>query len=271
MNSTFQLPKAELRKTLSWLTFFSIAMGYLETAIVVYIRKLYYPEGFTFPLVPISHDIAVTEFWREAATIVMLAGIGILSGKNASQRFVFFLYAFAIWDIFYYVFLYVLLLWPQSLFTWDILFLIPVPWVGPVICPCLVSLTMIALMCSTVYWQQKGKSGKLSWKEGGVLFLGSAIIITSFIWDYFEFVRGNPTGKSTFTLAHNKELFSEGATYVPKEFSWLMFWCGQVMIIGGVLLFHLRMRREKKLSVVSRQLSVVSREEAEGNVVLSGN
>ena len=104
MNSSFQLPKTELRKTLFWLTMFSIAMGYLETAIVVYIRKLYYPEGFTFPLVPISHDIAVTEFWREAATIIMLAGIGILSGKNASQRFVFFLYAFAIWDIFYYVF-----------------------------------------------------------------------------------------------------------------------------------------------------------------------
>jgi hypothetical protein len=163
----------------------------------------------------------------------------------------------------------VLLGWPQSLFTWDILFLIPVPWVGPVICPCLVSLTMIVLMWSTVHWQQKGKSGKLSWKEGSVLLLGSAIIITSFIWDYFEFVRGNSTGESTLTLAHNKELFSEGATYVPKEFSWLMFWCGQIMITGGVLLFHLRMRREKKLPVVSKLSSISNKNEIEGKVVLS--
>lgn len=232
-------------------------MGYLETAVVVYMRKLYYPGGFNFPLVPVSSDIAVTEFYREVATLIMLLGIGILAGKNASQRFVFFLYAFAIWDIFYYVFLYVLLGWPQSLFTWDILFIIPVPWVGPVICPCLVSLTMIGLMCSTVYWQQKGKSGKLYWQEGSVLLLGSAIIIISFIWDYLEFVHNHPTGRSSFTLAHNKELFSEGATYVPKEFSWMMFWCGQIMIAGGVLLFHLRMKKEKAVTLKEKKLLVL--------------
>lgn len=256
MQNIQPINKYEIRKTIFWLTLFSIAMGYLETSVVVYVRELYYPGGFKFPLVPIAHHIAVTEFWREAATIIMLAGIGILAGRNNAQRFVFFLYSFAIWDIFYYVFLYVLLLWPENLFTWDILFLIPVPWVGPVICPCLVSLAMIILMISTVHWQIKGKSGKLIWKEGVVLLLGCAIIITSFIWDYLEFVHAHPTGKSSFTLAHNKELFIEGATYVPKEFSWLMFWCGQVMLMGGVLLFHLRMRREKKLSVVGSQFSV---------------
>jgi hypothetical protein len=264
------LNKKEIRKTIFWLTLFSIAMGYLETAIVVYMRKLYYPGGFQFPLVPISPDIAITEFWREAATIVMLAGIGILAGKNGPQRFVFFLYAFAIWDIFYYVFLYVLLLWPQSLFTWDILFIIPVPWVGPVLCPCLVSLTMIALMCSTIYWQVKGKSAKLTWKEGSVLLMGCIIVITSFVWDYLEFVHAHPTGKSSFTLSHNKELFSEGTTYIPKEFSWMMFWCGQIMLTGGVLLFHLRMRKEKK-SLVTGHLSVVTEERKVADVTLARN
>jgi hypothetical protein len=225
--------------------------------------------------VPVSHTIAVTEFWREAATLVMLAGIGILAGKNSVQRFVFFLFSFAIWDIFYYVFLYVHLAWPQSLLTWDILFIIPVPWIGPVLCPCLVSLTMIALTWATVHWQQKGKSGKLNWKEGCVLLMGSAIIITSFVWDYLEFVRNHPTGESSFTLAHNKELFIEGATYVPKEFSWLMYWCGQIMIAGGVLLFHLRMRRAKKVSMVpgsSRDhLSVVEEEQQSAKIILSEN
>lgn len=248
--------KPEIRKTIFWLTLFSIAMGYLETAVVVYVRKLYYPEGFAFPLVPVSPDIAITEFWREAATLIMLLGVGVMAGKNAVQRFVFFLYAFAIWDIFYYVFLYVLLGWPESLFTWDILFIIPVPWVGPVICPVLVSLTMIGLMISTIHWQLKGKSGKLSMMEGIILLAGSAIIITSFVWDYLSFVNDHPSGKSSFTLSNNKKLFSEGATYIPQEFSWTMFWCGQIMIIGGVLLFTMRMRREKELSVVSSQLSV---------------
>jgi hypothetical protein len=258
---SLQLPKNEIRKTLTWLTLFSIAMGYLETAVVVYVRELYYPGGFKFPLVPISHSIAVTEFWREIATLIMLVGIGILAGKNASQRFVFFLFSFAVWDIFYYVFLYVLLGWPESLFTWDILFLVPVPWVGPVLCPCLVSLTMITLTWATVHWQQKGKSGKLNWREGIVLLMGSAVVITSFVWDYLEFVHAHPTGKSSFTFAQNKELFIEGATYIPTQFSWMMFWCGQLMITGGVLLFHLRMRKEKRqLPVSGRQLSVAKDE-----------
>jgi hypothetical protein len=235
--------KPELLKTIFWLTIFSIAMGYLETSVVVYMRALYYPSGFSFPLVPVAPNIAITEFWREAATIVMLIGVGVMAGKNGPQRFVFFLYAFAVWDLFYYVFLYVLLGWPQSMFTWDILFIIPVPWVGPVMCPCLVSLTMILLMVSTIHWQLKGKSGKLSNLEKIVLFSGSCIILFSFIWDYMSFVQQHHTGKSSFTLSHNKKLFSEGATYIPQEFSWMMFWCGQIMILGGVLLFHLRMKR----------------------------
>ncbi|MBK6833902.1 MAG: hypothetical protein IPG89_06345 [Bacteroidetes bacterium] len=66
----------------------------------------------------------------------MLVGAGIIAGKTRLTRFAYFIIAFAIWDIFYYVFLYVLLQWPESLFTWDILFLVPVPWTGPVIAPC---------------------------------------------------------------------------------------------------------------------------------------
>ena len=109
-------------KNTIWVILFSIAMAYLESAVVVYLREIYYPEGFIFPLTPIDSTIAITEFWREVATLVMLLGIGILTGKSAPQRLAFFLLSFAIWDIFYYVFLYVLLGWPASLMTWDILF-----------------------------------------------------------------------------------------------------------------------------------------------------
>ena len=92
-------------KVLIWLTLFSIAMGFMETAIVVYLRELYYPKGFQFPLTVIPSNIALVEFLREAATLIMLIGIGIVAGKNKPQRFAFFIYCFAIWDIFYYVFL----------------------------------------------------------------------------------------------------------------------------------------------------------------------
>jgi hypothetical protein len=267
------IDKKELFKTISWLTLFSIAMGFLETAVVVYMRKMYYPDGFKFPLVPISPDIAATEFWREAATIVMLIGVGILAGKNAPQRFVFFLYAFAIWDIFYYVFLYVILGWPSSMFTWDILFIIPIPWIGPVLCPCLVSLTMIILMISTIHWQLKGKTGKLSGLEKIILFGGSLVIIISFIWDYLDYVHIH-SAQSSFTLARNKQLFSEGHGYIPKEFSWTMFWCGQIMIAGGVLLFSMRMKKEGKMVSShpdSYRESVVSSQREESKNVLMEN
>jgi hypothetical protein len=146
---------SQTKKTLLWISLFAIAMGFLETSVVVYLRELYYPEGFTFPLVIIPNKIAVVEFWREIATIIMLVGAGIIAGKTRLTRFAYFIIAFAIWDIFYYVFLYVLLQWPESLFTWDILFLVPVPWTGPVIAPCLVSLGMILFGLIIIYFTER--------------------------------------------------------------------------------------------------------------------
>ncbi|MBK6345556.1 MAG: hypothetical protein IPF68_06385 [Bacteroidales bacterium] len=81
----------------------------------------------------------------------MLLVAGIIAGRNSAQRFVFFLFCFAIWDIFYYVFLYLLIGWPASLLDWDILFLLPVPWIGPVLAPCLLSLMMIMLIILVVW------------------------------------------------------------------------------------------------------------------------
>ena len=112
--------------TLVWITIFAVCMGIFESAIVIYIRELYYPSGFGFPLVPIEPKIAITELLRELASLFMLLSVGVLVGKNLSQRFAWFIYTFAVWDIVYYVFLYLILQWPESLLTWDILFLIPV-------------------------------------------------------------------------------------------------------------------------------------------------
>ena len=60
-----------LPKTI-WIVFFALAMGYLESAVVVYLRELYYPEGFDFPMKEMSRILAVTELFREAATLIMI-------------------------------------------------------------------------------------------------------------------------------------------------------------------------------------------------------
>jgi hypothetical protein len=114
---------------------FSVAMAALEAIVVIYLRQLYYPQGFSFPLAPASLPIVFTEWLREATTIVMLFIMGESRRQRIPQGFFCFLYAFAMWDIFYYVWLKILINWPPSLLTWDLLFLIPVPWVSPVLAP----------------------------------------------------------------------------------------------------------------------------------------
>ena len=231
-------------KKITWLTIFSIAMGFMETAVVVYLRKIYYPDGFQFPLIPIDADIALVEFLREAATITMLLGIGILTGKTSSQKFAFFIYCFAIWDIFYYVFLKVLLDWPESLFTWDILFLIPVPWVGLVIAPCIVSATMIVLALCIVFWQEKGMSTKLNLKEWILLISGSLTVIISFMWDYLRYISEGNSGKHIWTLSSKESMFNEIVNYIPTDYNWWLFSIGHVLIALSILIFVKRMREK---------------------------
>jgi uncharacterized membrane protein len=220
-----------------WLTAFSIAMGFLETAVVVYLRKIYYPHGFQFPLVPIDPDLAVVEFWREAATIIMLLGIGIIAGKNTTQKFAIFLYCFAVWDLFYYVFLKLLLGWPDSLFTWDILFLIPVPWVGPVLAPCIVSLTMVMLTAVVIYVQEKGYDIHLRAREWFFLITGSLVVIISFILDYIKYVSRGGAASHIWTLSGKQQMFQEIQHYVPTSYNWWLFAIGEVIILTGILAF----------------------------------
>lgn len=221
-----------MKRTLLWLTLFSIAMGYLETSVVVYLRAIYYPSGFDFPLVNMNMLIAVTELGREAATIIMLAGIGIVAGKNSTQRFAWFIYCFAIWDIFYYVFLKLLLNWPESLFTWDILFLIPLPWVGPVIAPVIISLSMIVLAITLIYFNEKNNTLRLNSKEWLLLISGSLIVIISFILDCYRCIH-----------IHKGEVLEAVAQYVPLHFDWWIFWIGELLILTSITLFFVRAKR----------------------------
>jgi len=130
-------------KHLLWLIVWGVVFGYMEAAVVVYLREIYYPEGFAFPLVNMQNRIMLTEVLREAATLLILWATACLAYKRLQSRFAVFFVLFGLWDIFYYIFLKLLLHWPESMNTWDILFLIPSPWIGPVSAPVLVSLGFI--------------------------------------------------------------------------------------------------------------------------------
>lgn len=223
-----------LLKTVSWLIIFSIAMGYMETAVVVYLREIYYPNGFSFPLTAIESTIVITEFWREVATIVMLVGMSVLIGKTSSHRFAFFLLAFAIWDIFYYIFLYLLLGWPSSLMTWDILFLIPVPWVGPVITPVIVSSLMILLAAHLIYFNTK--LNRLEWF---LSILGSLVVVISWVQDYWNFSTKRATN-GVWTLSSKHDLFDTVEQYIPSSFNWYIFFLGALLIASSILFYYLR-------------------------------
>ena len=130
-------------KQLLWLIVWGVVFGYMEAAVVVYLREIYYPEGFAFPLVNIHDRILLTEVLREAATLLILWATASLTYKRLQSRFAAFFVLFGLWDIFYYIFLKLLLHWPESMNTLDILFLIPSPWIGPIWAPVLVSLGFI--------------------------------------------------------------------------------------------------------------------------------
>ncbi len=229
-----------LLKLLSWLVIFSIAMAYLESAVVVYLREIYYPEGFSFPLVPINAEIFITEILRELATILMLAGIGILTGNSSSQRFAFFLLTFAIWDIFYYVFLYALLGWPSSLLTWDILFLVPIPWVGPVITPIIVSLTMIILASSLIHFKKN-----LNLNQWLLSILGSLMVIISWVLDYWIFI-SNQFSNGAWILSSEQELFGSSDQYIPGSFNWYIFLIGILLLLTATASHYLKNRKIQK-------------------------
>ncbi len=222
-------------------TVFSIAMGLLESAVVIYLRKILYPEGFGFPLSPVTPDLILTELLREGATLIMLLGIGFLAGRNASERFAWFLYSFAIWDIFYYVFLWLLIGWPTSLMTYDVLFLLPSTWIGPVITPLIVSLTMIGFALLILLHNRRREGAKIPRVSWIVLVTGSVALILGFVWDYSSFIMESMTIREIWTLPGDQVL-ALATQYIPRRFNWLLFILGELMILIGILIFHLRSR-----------------------------
>ena len=160
---------------------FSIAFAYIEAAVVVYLRTIFYPDGFSFPLPEFTwnRQLLLTEIGREAATMVLIITGAWLFGQNSRQRFAYFSVIFAVWDIFYYVWLKVLLDWPCSIMDWDILFLIPTTWASPVLAPVLVSLTLLVFAVIILYRDSYGLNLKITRADWfGFVLTGLAVVIS---------------------------------------------------------------------------------------------
>ena len=218
------------RQTTLVVCLFSMAMGILESATVVYLRALYYPDGFTVALKIIDQRILLTEIVREAATIVMLVAIGLLAGKSWKDRFAYFLISFAVWDIFYYVGLKVFIDWPTTLLDWDILFLIPFTWLGPVLAPIICSITMLVLAFVIL------RSNKPITRMALLLLLaGSAVVLYTFLKDYGSILASNGFFRDFSTLMQNKKFLAIASDYLPTEYSWGLFVVGELLIIAGII------------------------------------
>jgi len=182
--------KSPVLRKLVLLSLFAIAMGYLEAAVVVYLRAIYYPEGFDFPIRQIPVHMAIIELAREVSTIAMLLAVAFLAEQSRRARFVAFMFIFGVWDIFYYIWLKVTIGWPASLLTWDLLFLIPVIWTGPVVAPVLVSILMIG--AALLYYRSKELAERLTIKpyEWAAVTGAACIIFLAFAYNHGVTFRG---------------------------------------------------------------------------------
>ncbi len=188
-------PQSALQRWI-WVAIFAIAFAWVEGSVVAYLREIYFQGIFSFPIVVkwingvyVRDPLMVIELWREAATIVVLIAVGWIAGKNILQRFSFFMIAFGIWDIFFYISLKVMLDWPDSLMAWDLLFLIPLPWVGPVITPLLIALAMAAAGSVIIFFDEKGIKIRIRWYDWVIIMGCGLLMIVAFCWDWKNIIR----------------------------------------------------------------------------------
>jgi hypothetical protein len=188
---------------------YAIAMAWIESATVYYLRTMVdRVEPYQDNPLPIVGTIGLVELAREASTLVMLLTVGALAGRTTSARLGYAAIAFGIWDIFYYVFLRLMTGWPRSVFDWDILFLLPLPWWGPVIAPVSIALLMIAW--GTLVSRHSDQAGETTFSSTSwrLSWLGIALALYVFMADA---IASLPNGLEATRLV------------LPRTFNWLAF------------------------------------------------
>ena len=166
-------------KRFLWVSAYAIAMAFLEAVVVVYIRGLLQITNDHVVLGP----YVTMETWREASTLVMLAAIGWLAGRKRVDRWAYGLFAFGLWDIWYYVWLKVLTGWPATVWDWDVLFLIPLRWWGPVLAPVLIASLICVVTVLVVIQTERGEQLRFTPARWGIAALGGLLALYVFMLD----------------------------------------------------------------------------------------
>jgi hypothetical protein len=197
---------------------FAIAMAWVEAASVFYIRALVGRiEPYQADPLPINGALGYVELWREGATLVMIATVGLLAGRTWRRRAGYAALAFGAWDIFYYVFLRLISGWPRSLFDWDILFLLPLPWWGPVLAPVSIALVMILWGTLATQWRDGATDVRWTWAFG---WLGIVLALAIFMIDTW---RALPGGREAVLQV------------LPRTFNWPLFWVALLLMASPAL------------------------------------
>lgn len=208
----------ERSRRLVWLSAYAVAMGFLEAAVVVYLRRIHYPDNplALFPLRVWAPADLLVEMAREASTVLMILAVAALAERGAVRVFAAFAYLFGVWDLAYYFWLKVVLHWPVEWLEWDILFLIPWAWLGPWPAPALV-----ALILAFWGWRVLREERECVFRLGSfLLFAGGALLVlVSFLQPAFALPAGGPGALGSFR---------------PVGFWWPVYGPGLLMMAAGL-------------------------------------
>ena len=200
---------------------YAAAMAWVESAVVFYLRTMMDRlEPYQSNPMPIIGGFALVELPREFATLVMLFAVGFLAGRNWRARVGYSAVAFGVWDIFYYVFLKIICGWPHSLLDWDVLFLLPLPWWGPVLAPVLISVLMILWGTFASQFERIHSPRLSNWRVWILNFIGIALALYVFMADSIS-VAGNG--------------FDAIRTMLPEKFNWPLFSLALLLMAAPVV------------------------------------
>ncbi len=205
----------ESTRRLPFVAAYALAMAYVEAAVVSYLREMRGIDDLMHDLPTTLDRFVAIEIGREAATMVMLLCVGWIAGRRLQDRLGFFVFAFGMWDVGYYGWLALFEGWPRSPLDWDVLFLIPVPWWGPVLAPALIAAMMSLGGAAAVIGADRGVSWRLSWTNAAVAAAGIALVLYTFTVDAWGAV---PDGREAVARVR------------PSDFQWPLFTLGFVVM-----------------------------------------
>jgi hypothetical protein len=217
-------------KRWSVVVLFALAMAWMESATVFYLRTLVgRVDPYQVLPLPPHRLLGNIELVRELATLLMLFTVGWLAGCEFRTRFSYFLIAFGVWDIFYYIFLAIMSPWPRSLMDWDVLFLIPLPWWGPILAPCLIACLMI--VGGTLVTQFERAHRPLWPSSKTIILTWAGVLLALYVF-----------------MAHAIHVLPQGQAalrgILPTRFNWPLFTLALLLMSGTLLELVWKLRKQ---------------------------